>query len=182
VRTKHELIAAPTGMQPGGYVREAYLDRMQPRTPSLELEISQSSGVWRAVVQWDCPEPVRDVRANPSFFSDAAALLAPSAADAPWITMGAPGLGVDGVLWRADGEALLRVSAEGLGTVKRTPVPKGWTAAAAWSAGRWRVAFELENWESLARQRQLAVAVWRGADAERGGLKSVTPGWIEVTP
>lgn len=182
MRTKHELIAAPAGMQPGGYVREAYLDRTQPRTASVELELSQSSGVWRAVVQWDCPEPVRDVRANPSLFCDAAALLAPSAAGAPWITMGAPGLGVDGVLWRADGDALLRVSAEGLGTVKREPAPKSWTAAAAWSAGRWRVELELGNWESLARQRQLAVAVWRGADAERGGLKSVTPGWIEVTP
>jgi len=182
VRTKQALIAAPTGMQPGGYVREAYLDRTQPRTASVELELSHSSGVWRAVVQWACPEPVRDVRANPSLFSDAAALLAPSAPDSPWITMGAPGLGVDGVLWRADGDALLRVSAEGLGSVKRAPVPKGWTVAAAWSAGRWRVEYALENWESLTRQRQLAVAVWRGADAERGGLKSVTPGWIAVTP
>jgi steroid C-25 hydroxylase gamma subunit len=182
VRTKHELIAAPAGMQPGGYVREAYLDRTQPRTPEVELELSHSSGVWRAVVQWDCPEPVRDVRANPSLFCDAAALLAPSAPGAPWITMGAPGLGVDGVLWRADGDALLHVSAEGLGTVKREPAPKGWSATAAWSAGRWRVEFSLQSWESLAQQRQLAVAVWRGADAERGGLKSVTPGWIEVTP
>jgi hypothetical protein len=94
--------------------------------------------------------------------------------------MGAPGLGVDGVLWRADGDALLRVSAEGLGSVKREAVPKGWTAASAWRANAWLVAFELPGWQSLAQQRRLAVAVWRGAEAERGGLKSVTPGWIEV--
>jgi hypothetical protein len=51
-----------------------------------------------------------------------------------------------------------------------------------WSTGVWRVAFELATWPSLAEQRQLAAAIWRGAAAERGGLKSVTPGWIEVLP
>jgi hypothetical protein len=66
--------------------------------------------------------------------------------------------------------------------VKRAPAPKGWSAAAAWQAGSWRVELELPGWQSLAQQRQLAVAVWRGADAERGGLKSVTPGWIELKP
>jgi DMSO reductase family type II enzyme heme b subunit len=181
MKTTRELIAAPTGMQPGGYVREAYADRNQPKTPSVDVEVSQRSGVWSVTVQWSCPDPVREVRSDPSRFSDATALLAPSVAGAPWVTMGAPGLGVDGVLWRADGDALLRVSAEGLGTVKRVPAPQGWSAVAAWEAKRWRVAFELKGWESLAQLRQLAVAVWRGADAERGGLKSITPGWIEVT-
>lgn len=180
MKATHAMIAAPTGMQPGGYVREAYVGRNEPRTPSVELEVSERAGVWRVSVHWSCPTPVRDVRSDPSLFCDAAALVAPSVAGAQWVTMGAPSAGVDGALWRADGDALLRVSAEGLGTVKREPAPKGWAAASAWEAGRWRVEFTLPRWESLLRQRQLAVAVWRGADAERGGLKSVTPGWIDV--
>lgn len=182
MKTTHSLIAAPVGMQPGGYVREAYRGRMQPRTPSLDLELSLDAGLVRVTLTWGCPEPVRVVRDAPGCFCDAAALLAPSVAGAPWVTMGTPELGVDGVLWRADGDALLRVSAHGLGSVVRAAAPAGWSAAAAWQAGRWRVDFALRDWMSLAQQRQLAVAVWRGADAERGGLKSVTPGWIEVTP
>jgi DMSO reductase family type II enzyme heme b subunit len=180
MRATRELIAAPPAMQPGGYVRVAYAERAQPSTRRVVVDVAPREAGWSVALEWECPEPVRDVRADPSRFSDAAALLAPSAAGAPWITMGAPGLGVDGLLWRADGDALVRVAAEGLGTVQRGPAPAGCAVTAAWSAGRWRVAFELSAWPSLTHQRQLAVAVWRGAAAERGGLKSVTPGWIEL--
>lgn len=180
MKRRVELIAAPTAMQPGGYVRAAYRERVQPTTPAVDLEVASQSGRWSVAVQWPCPTPVREVRGDPGLFCDALALLAPSADDSPWITMGAPGHGVDGMLWRADGDALLRVSAEGLGTVKRAPAPEAWSAVAGWKAGTWRVEIALRGWESLDARRQLAVAVWRGAEAERGGLKSVSPGWIEV--
>jgi DMSO reductase family type II enzyme heme b subunit len=182
VKITQQLMAAPAGMQPGGYVPAAYADRTQPRTPSVAVEVEPRGGGFRIALAWACPEPVREVRADPGRFCDAAALLAPSARDAPWITMGAPGIALDGVLWRADGDALLGVRAEGLGTLQRSPAPKGWAVSAAWAAGSWRVEFELPAWESLAKQRQLAVAVWRGAAQERGGLKSVTPGWLEIEP
>lgn len=182
MRTTQQLMAAPTGMQPGGYVPRAYADRTQPSTAAVEVEVTPQGAGFRIALAWECPEPVRDVRADPGLFCDAAALLAPSARDAPWITMGAPGNPLDGVLWRADGDALLAVRAEGMGSLERSAAPKGWSVRAAWGAGRWRVAFETPEWPSLAQQHQLAVAIWRGAARERGGLKSVTPGWIEVKP
>jgi DMSO reductase family type II enzyme heme b subunit len=181
MRTTRELIAAPTPLQPGGYVRIAYAERTQPTTRSVDVDVSQHASGFVIALAWECPEPVREVRSDPGRFCDAAALLAPSAAGAPWITMGAPGLALDGWLWRADGDALLRVRAEGLGTLERAAAPAGCAVKAEWSAGVWRVAFETREWPSLAQQRQLAVAVWRGSAAERGGLKSVTPGWIEVS-
>lgn len=178
---KLELIAAPIGLQPGGYVTKAYAGRdAAPTTPSLELEVARPPGSWRLRLRWPCPEPVRDVSADPSLFPDAAALLAPQHDESPWVTMGAPGMGVDGVLWRADSERPLRVSAEGLGSVKRQDAPESWRAAARHENGFWQLEFTLPGWTTLDASARVAAAIWRGAAQDRGGLKSVTPGWIEV--
>lgn len=174
------LIAAPVSYQPGGYVSVAYADRREPTTRQIDLEVAQLAGVWRVAVSWACPEPVRDVSGDPGLFCDAAAVIAPTSEQAAWATMGAPGNPVEGILWRAAGDTLYRVSAEGLGSVTRAPAPDGWSANAAWQAGAWRVGFTLRGWPTLDRVGQLGVAVWRGAAAERAGLKSVTPGWLAV--
>ncbi len=174
------MIAAPTAIQPGGYVRRAYAERGPARTPEVVLEVAEFGGLWRIALEWECPEPVSEVRKDPGLMSDAAALLTPVVEGAPWITMGEPGRGVEGALWRADGDTLYRVTAEGLGTVVRHPADEEWAVRADWKKGRWRVDFGLRAWAPLTRSRHLAVAIWRGAEAERGGLKSVTPGWIEI--
>jgi DMSO reductase family type II enzyme heme b subunit len=175
-----DLLAAPTGMQPGGYVGKAYAGRDVARTPHAELEVAHPPGVWRLRVSWPCPEPVVDTRRDPSLFPDALALFAPVAEASPWVTMGAPGLGVEGVLWRADSEALIAVAAEGLGTMQRRPAPSGWRFDAKHASGAWQVELTLAGWSTLDAAGRLALAVWRGADRERGGLKSVSPGWLEV--
>lgn len=46
--------------------------------------------------------------------------------------------------------------------------------------GHWLVTFEIPDWPALTRHRQLAFALWQGAAQERAGLKSVSPGWIDV--
>ena len=179
---KHEvkLVAAPTALQPGGYVAKAYADHSAPLTSSLELEVARPPGIWRIRLRWPCPEPVTDVRADPSLFPDAAALFAPRDEQSPWITMGAPGLGVDGVLWRADREQLIAVAAEGLGTMKRSDPPAGWRFDAKHAGGVWQLELTLPGWATLDASGRIAAAVWRGSAQERGGLKSVSPGWLEV--
>lgn len=174
------LLAAPTAIQPGGYVPKAYADATRALTPSLALELARPPGIWRIRLRWPCPEPVVDVSSDPSLFPDAAALFAPRAAGAPWVTMGAPGLGVDGVLWRADREQLLAVHAEGLGTMQRSEAPAGWRFDAKHASGVWQLELTLPGWPALDASGRLAAAIWRGAARERGGLKSVTPGWLEV--
>lgn len=175
-----DLLAAPTGMQPGGYVPRAYAGRDVALTPHLAIEVARPPGIWRLRLRWPCPEPVQDVREDPSRFPDAAAVFAPQADASPWVTMGAPGLGVDGVLWRADAERLIAVTAEGLGTMTRSEAPAGWRFEARHAAGAWQLELTLPGWSTLDASRRVAAAVWRGAAKERGGLKSVTPGWIEV--
>jgi len=175
------LIAAPIGMQPGGYVPKAYAGRDKvPMTPSLELEVAQPPGMWRLRLRWPCPEPVRVVSGDPSLFPDAAALFSPQHEDSPWVTMGAQGKGVDGVLWRADSERLHSIRAEGLGSMKRDEAPPGWRFAAIHEQGFWQVEFTLAAWDTLDHSGRIAAAIWRGSAQDRGGLKSVTGGWLEV--
>jgi DMSO reductase family type II enzyme heme b subunit len=179
---KIELLAAPIGMQPGGYLAKAYAGRDNaPMTPHLILEVARPPGSWRIRLRWPCPEPVRDVTSDPALFPDAAALFAPQQEESPWVTMGAPGMGVDGVLWRADNEHLRAISAEGLGSMKRDDALPGWRFAAEHEKGEWQLELTLPGWATLDGSGRIAAAIWRGAAQDRGGLKSVTPGWVEVS-
>jgi len=105
-------------------------------------------------------------------------VLAPAAAGANWITMGSEALPVEGALWRADREELHAILAKGLGSVHRQPAPEGWKATSSWDNGVWSVTFELDAWSALTAHKQIALAVWRGDVQDRGGLKSVSEGWI----
>jgi DMSO reductase family type II enzyme heme b subunit len=176
------LIAAPTSLQPGGYVPKAYSDRVNPSVESARFEVQTVPQGRRILLSWSCPEPVRELTGDVDHFVDAAALAIPATPDAPWISMGAPGKAVEGALWRADREALLQFHAEGLGTVKRQPAPDAWQVAAEWRAGEWSVRFDLAAWPHLERNTRLAFAIWRGATADRGGLKSVSSGWVRLEP
>ena len=176
-----ELIAAPIGMQPGGYVPKAFAGRDKaPMTPSLELEVAHTPGTWRLRLRWPCPEPMRDVSGDPALFPDAAALFSPEHEDSAWVTMGAPGMGVDGVPWRSDSESLHSIRAEGLGSMKRDAAPSGWRFAAQHEQGFWRLEFTMPGWNTLDRSGRVAAAIWRGSSQDRGGLKSVTGDWLEV--
>jgi len=175
------LVAAPIGMQPGGYVPKAYAGRDEsPMTPSLDLEVARPPGVWRLRLRWPCPTPVQDVSSDPTLFPDAAALFAPRHEDSPWVTMGAPGMGVDGVLWRADSERLHVIGAEGLGTMKRDEAPESWRFVAKHEKGFWQLELTLPGWATLDGSGRVAAAIWRGAAKDRGGLKSVSAGWVDV--
>lgn len=173
------LMAAPVGMQPGKYIPAAYADALAPLTPSIDVTAERARG-WRFVLSWACPA----AEAKPGeldAFADACAILSAESLDAPWITMGAPGLPVEGALWRSDKTAPLLIRAEGLGTVVRNEAAAGWRTEAAWKAGRWTVVFELGAWAPLDKSGRFAVAVWRGTGRQRAGLKSVTQDWIAVT-
>lgn len=107
-------------------------------------------------------------------------MFAPRHEGSQWVTMGAPGMGVDGVLWRADSESLHAISAEGLGTMKRDAPPANWRFKANHDQGYWQLDLTLPGWATLDGSGRVAAAIWRGAAKDRGGLKSVTPGWTEV--
>ena len=174
------LIAPPTAMQPGGYVAKAYADRSAPGTKSAEIEALESGGIWTVALRWQAPQAVIDASDNARQFIDGAALFVPTVKDAPWISMGTPETPLEGVLWRADQAKVMHVGAKGLGTVQRAAAPAGWTAVATYVSGSWLVTFTLPGFATLSAQRQVAFAIWQGAQSERAGLKSVSPGWIAV--
>ena len=181
MKSKVSLMAAPTGLSPGGYVPKAYAERNTPNTAVADVEaVRTATGVWRIRVIWECRDAVHAIGDDVDRFVDAAAVLSPSVADAPFMTMGAPGKGVEGALWRPDRADLIGVRAEGLGSVERSSAAESWSARAEWASGRWQVDFSLKGFAALDRHRLLAIAIWQGAHGDRAGLKSVSPGWLEV--
>lgn len=176
------LIAAPTAMQPGGYVPKAYAERTKPTVAQAELSVEAAEGKagWTVTLSWACAAPVKSIAKETDKFLDACALLVPGAEDAQWLTMGAPGKAVEGMLWKADREKPWRMHAEGLGTMSRSEAPADWKATGRWHDGRWTVRFEIGEWAVLSKYGQLSFAIWHGADQDRGGLKSVCPQWIGI--
>lgn len=174
------LHAAPTAFQPGGYVPVAFADRTTALTPSASIDVAPSGPGWKISMGWACPAPVRHTVNETDRFPDACAVLTPLADDAPWITMGAPDMPVEGFLWKADRRQPFLIRAEGLGTVVRSSPPEGTSVVAQWNDGTWQVVFDIPEWPALASRRQIAIAVWVGASQERGGLKSVSPGWLPL--
>ena len=174
------LIAAPTAPQPGGYILKAYADRTMPNIHQADLSVEPVDKGWKITLGWDCPAPVKSIAKETDKFIDACALLVPVTPDAPWISMGAPGKAVDGILWKADRERPWYMRAEGLGTMQRNVAPADWKVTGAWDNGRWLITFELPEWPLLSQQKQIAFGIWHGADQDRAGLKSISPGWIPV--
>lgn len=180
MKKRINLVAAPTAIQPGDYVAVAYADATRAETAFVNLDLEKTALGWRATLAWPCPEPIKDIRGDTNRFGDAAALLVPVRADTAMISMGAVGYPVEGFLWRADWESPKAIKAGGFGTVERLDAPRGWRALGEWQSGTWLVRFEMPSWLALEQQMKLGVAVWRGARAQRAGLKSVSPDWIEV--
>lgn len=180
MKTTVSLIPAPTATQPGGYIPKAYADRSAAVTPKADLNVEAVGNGWKITLSWSCAQAVKDISKETDKFLDACALLVPVVADAPWISMGEPGKGVEGILWRADRAQVWQMKAEGLGTMERGTAPKDWKVSGQWINGQWQVIFELPEWALLSQHKQLAFAIWQGSGQERAGLKSLSPGWISV--
>jgi len=175
-----KLVAAPTAIQPGGYVKKAYQDRLDANTQLAFVNVEKVDTGFKIVVVWDAPNPVMQLDGNPRQFVDGAAILIPNVEDAPWVTMGAPGKAIEGFLWKADKKKLFHIKAEGLGSVERSELPRGWSFDAEHNGTQWVLTVNAPAWKALAQQKKLGVAIWQGDLAERAGLKSISPGWVEI--
>lgn len=174
------LIAAPTAPQPGGYIAKAYADRTTPGIPQAELTIDPANKGWTVTLSWPCPNPVKSIARETDKFLDCCALLVPATENAQWITMGSKEDPVEGLLWKADRERPWRMQAEGLGTMHRNEAPANWTVAAEHANGRWTVRFDIAEWPVLTQFKQVGFAIWLGEHQDRGGLKSISPGWLPI--
>lgn len=181
MRAELPLIAAPTAIQPGGYINKAYADRIQPHLAkaTVETEFARGRG-YKVTLTWQCEKPITDIRTDTNLFPDACALLVPVTENSPWITMGDEQNPVEGVLWRADKAEPYKIEAHGLGSVLRSAAPNGWGISAERKNNGWQVTFTLGQWAALEKWQKLAVAVWLGSEKERAGLKSISQGWVSI--
>ena len=179
MKKKISMMVAPAGMQPSKYIATAYSKQTEPSTPVVSLQTAQKQDHWQIALSWDCPQKSDAKITDPDQFVDAAAILVPQTPDAAWITMGAPGTGVEGVMWRADSEELTKIEAEGLGSVARLSPHPDWQVRATWKAGVWHVIFD-GSWPALSALPQIGIAIWRGVEQQRAGIKSVSTEWIQL--
>lgn len=174
--TTLQLHQTPAGMQPGLYVATAYAQRPYGQLRRAHLRCAwRTSGGVLFQLSWDCATPSRTV-SDTDHFTDAAALMFADQSETPLITMGASGLPVTAWYWRAEREAPMRVSAEGLGTSQRHTDPD-LHARAHWLNGQWRVVI---GHSSQRLPERLGLAIWQGSSQDRGGLKSATLAWVEL--
>jgi DMSO reductase family type II enzyme heme b subunit len=181
-----QLEGTPLGLQPTDSIRVAWMGKTIGAVSRVDTAAVHDGQILAFRLEWDDPTENRQPGDNTDF-PDAAAVLFPSAPNAPLVTMGAPGLAVNAWYWRADSDTQTRqVLAEGIGTSRTVAVESG-QASASWKEGRWRVviarALRVQSADPLAQLQPgestgFALAIWDGAHGERGGIKAYTgPQW-----
>lgn len=178
MKKKIELMAAPPSMSPGGYVATAYEDKVDPSTPQVTVEVLRVRQGWFLSLTWPCPDPVNVIAHETDLFLDSAAILVPLHADAEFFTMGSEAAAVEGAFWRAESDGFHHIKAEGLGNVERGEASKDWTVKSNWKDGIWTLECAFLSWPALDQFGRFGIAIWRGSDKDRGGLKSISPDWI----
>lgn len=175
------LMQAPAQMSPGNYVGAAYGNQTEPAVSSLEVEATRNGNAWEIRMQWRNVFPHDSLQGGTDRFVDAAAILVPGHEQSQWMTMGSPDAPVEGALWRPDRAEILRIRAEGLGTVERLPPAPTWRLQHHHQDGITTLHWLFPQWEALSRFGRCGFAVWTGAQRQRGGVKSVSTEWVALT-
>jgi len=185
-----QLAPVPLELQPSAYLSRGPKDRPVGRVQRLRVRSLHNQNEVAFLLEWDDPRADL-VPADNDVFPDGAALLFPLHGEAPLMTMGSPDAPVAAWYWRADRPGHGRSNiATGLGTT-RVVDEQSIATHAAWRAGRWRLVFtrplhvlaaEAESIQlRVGEPFKVAFAVWEGGNGERGGIKSFSPSWHEVT-
>ena len=185
--TRIPLQGTLLGLQPTAAVRNGWQHRAIGAIRAVEVQAVIAGDALTFHLRWADAAANHDHGDN-TVFPDAAAIALPLHANAPLVTMGAPGLPLTAWLWRADdGAQGYEVRAEGPGTTRITG--RGVQARAAWRDGTWRLVLARTlagagNADSIAltagQTTQFGVAVWEGSHQERGGLKAFSGEWREL--
>lgn len=185
---KVALSGTPLGLQPTASIRVAWSERKIGAVSSASVRAVHDGHTLAFALEWSDPDENRDL-VDTTAFPDAAAILLPSVADAPMVTMGAPGAPVTAWYWRADEQTGRGVVAEGIGT-SRSSGGDQVAARGAWKGGRWRVvlarALRVETSEPVAQLEpgqttQFGIAIWEGGRGERAGIKAFSVDWRTLT-
>lgn len=181
------LMGTPVGLQPTGAIRAAWTGKKIGTVESVTIAALHNGRELAFRLEWADPTENRDLTDTTSF-PDAAAVLLPSTPDSVVMTMGAPTAPVNAWYWRADADKSRNIIAEGIGTSRTVDVELV-RGRGVWKEGRWKVviarALRIDTKEPIAQidvgaTSGFAVAVWDGANSERGGIKAFSGDWREL--
>ena len=183
------LKGTPLALQPSPYVKAAWKGREIGKIKNVRLSALHNGEDVFFRLAWADPDD-DDKIADNNVFPDGAALLFPMKSDAPLQTMGSKTQPVNAWHWRADfGEQGRNNVAEGLGTTRLTAASHV-VCHASWKSGAWQlvIARPLAVPDQAAEGVQLrpgssvkmAIAIWEGANGERGGIKAFSQAWRQV--
>jgi DMSO reductase family type II enzyme heme b subunit len=183
------LEGTPLALQPSPYIKAAWKGREIGKVKSVRLAALHNSADVFFRLAWADPDEDEKIT-DSNVFPDGAALLFPIRGDAPLQTMGSKSQPVNAWHWRADfGEHGKNNVAEGLGTTRLTTTSHV-LCRASWNRGAWALvisrplavpdqagdAVELRPGSSV----KLGVAIWEGANGERGGVKAFSKVWRQA--
>ena len=186
---KVALVATPVGLQNSKYILGKWVDGQFGQTGALGLQAAHNGSELAFRLEWECATR-SDVPLDNDQFADAAALLFPLSESAPLI-MGADGAPVNIWHWRADRPKAARNNvAAGIGTSRLTNTGPAITTRAVHQHGRWFLVLrralvvnppapEAVQFEP-GQNHKVALAIWKGSNAERAGLKAYSPEWVEL--
>lgn len=181
------LEGTPVQLQPSRYIRAKWSDRPTGTVRALKVRTAHNGRQLFFHLEWqdkDC-----DPDQSGAGFPDAAGVLFPLNGDAPLQTMGSPKAPVNAWYWRSDDEKPHNVIATGIGTATDTD-GGALVGNAAWNKGVWRVVVGRSlrpprNAKGVSIKSgspmKVAFAVWEGGQEERGGIKSFSNAWHDLT-
>ncbi len=186
-----ELQGTPLALQPTAAIQVSLVGKKYGAVGHVDVSAVHDGRLLAFRLEWADPTENVEVTEN-TMFVDSVAVLLPVVPESMALTMGAPGLPVNGWHWRAGEEQGREVVAEGIGTT-RSVESKLVQSRGTWKGGRWRVviarALRVDTTESVAQleagtQTGFAVAIWDGGSGERAGIKAFSGGegglWEEL--
>ena len=184
-----KLLGTPVGLQPTDAIRVSWMEKKIGMVESVAVAAVHDGQNVAFHLEWSDATENRSMD-DTTAFPDAAGILLRSVEGAPSVTMGAVGLAVNALYWRADEDGGGRqVVAEGLGTTR--PVEgNGVKSRGVWSNGRWRVvitrSLKVTTTEPVAQLSPgqitgFGVAIWEGSNGERAGIKAFSGDWLELS-
>jgi DMSO reductase family type II enzyme heme b subunit len=187
-----KLDATPLANQPSEYIKASRDEKQIGKVRSLEVKTVHNGSDVFFRLSWE--DATKDVEINDSTtFLDACGILIPlKGGDPPIDEMGSKDYPVNAWFWRGDYEdgTARNTFAKGLGTTefsKDFPIQ----AKAVWAQNGWSVVFarplavpELKEEAvqmAAGSKVKIGFSVWEGSNGERGGVKSFSKEWLELT-
>jgi DMSO reductase family type II enzyme heme b subunit len=183
------LKGTPLTLQPSAYIKAAWKDREIGKVKSVKVSALHNGEDVFFRLAWADPDDDERIADN-DVFPDGAALLFPMNGDAPLQTMGSKTQPVNAWQWRADfGEHGRNNVAEGLGTTRLSEASHV-RCRASWDHGSWQLVITRplaapgDPGESVqlrpGSSQKVAIAIWEGANGERGGIKAFSQAWRQL--